>query len=299
MIEICTFGGLVIYKNRKIVCKDLGRVTGELLTCLAIHANEVVRRERIAEMIWPCKSASRSRAALNTSLWRINDSLKDAGIHRHVAIDRVNENTISLKTDSVVDVDCNALSSSVAACERSHSRGGELSNKERSDLRLALVGYRDGFLDGTDSEWVIRAREKYRCLHARGMTILMRNYALSGRIEEALDCGRSILEQDEFRETTQRAVMWLHVMNGQRGEAIAQYQRLKNRLIDEIGVEPMADTTSLYQHIVEEAKTLEQPGSRIASAIRAPSSISDRLRAYGESRASVFETILRSEMNLH
>ncbi len=295
MIEICTFGGLVVRKDTKIVCRNLGRVTGELLAYLAVNTESVLRRESVAEVFWPEKCAGRSRALLNTSVWRINESLKSSGIAQDAHVERVNETAICMELSPEVTVDGIELSEIVAVSERGLSQGGLPDDDLRRDLRRALERYRGAFLEGSDSDWVLRARERYRCLHARGMAILMRAYTMAGRIEEALDCGRAILQQDEFRETTQRAVIWLHVMNGQRGEAIAQYRRLKQRLMDEIGIEPMRETTSLYYHILTDTEPADQVDRRNAGPLLPTGSLNQELRAQCESRAMVFEAIVQPD----
>ncbi len=295
LIEIGTFGGLIVRKDNKIICRNLGQVTGELLVYFAINTNSVLRRESIAELFWPEKCGARSRALLNTSMWRINETLKSSGIEQAAQIERISETAICIELSPAVMVDGTELAKTVTACERGLAQNGLLDDDLRRNLRCALESYHGAFLEGSDSDWVLRARERYRCLHARGMTILMRAYTLSGRIEEALDCGRAILEQDEFRETTQRAVMWLHVMNGQRGEGIACYRRLKKRLKDEIGVEPMRETTSLYQHILADTDLADQAERRNAGTLVPAASLDREPRAQYESRANVLESILRPD----
>jgi DNA-binding SARP family transcriptional activator len=295
MIEIGTFGGLVVRKDRRIVCRNLGRVTGELLTYLAVNTRSALRRESIAELIWPGKCAEASRALLNTSIWRINESLKASGIEAHAQVERVNETSICLDLTPEVTVDVTELSDIVASSERSLTRSGLPGADLSGDLRRALDRYHGAFLEGSDNDWVLHARERYRCLHARGMTILMRVYTTAGRIEEALDCGRAILHEDEFRETTQRAVMWLHVMNGQRSEAIAQYRRLEERLMDEIGVGPMRETTLLYHHILTDTELAAQSDRDITIRPSPTGTLSRKMRAQCEDRALVFESIVNSD----
>jgi DNA-binding SARP family transcriptional activator len=295
MIEIGTFGGLIVRKDNKIICRNLGRVTGQLLVYFAINTDLVLRRESIAELFWPEKCEARSRALLNTSIWRINETLKSSGIAQHFQIERISDTAICIELSPSVMVDVTELAKTVAACERCLAQIDLLDDDLRRNLRRALESYHGAFLEGSDSDWVLRARERYRCVHARGMTILMRAYALSGRIEEALDCGRAILERDEFRETTQRAMMWLYVMNGQRGEAIACYGRLKKRLKDEIGVEPMRETTALFQHILTDTDLADQ-AERCDAGTLVTAACDDReLRAQCESRAKVFESIVRPD----
>ena len=113
------------------------------------------------------------------------------------------------------------------------------------DLRKAITAYHGPFLDGESDEWVLIERERLHCLYIRILIELMHQYACSGSFEDALDCGRLVLSNDALRETVQRAVMLLYVLNGQRAEAIHQFDRCYNLLRDECDVEPMPQTLRL------------------------------------------------------
>ncbi len=292
MIQICTFGGLSIYNGSRLVCKNLGPTTRELFSYLAIHSDASLRRERIAEIFWPEKSRSRSRASLNTALWRINSSLKSANINDQVKIARASEAAVVMSMGSDVALDCANLAHQVETCAIAATKG-PLPREIREALQMALTQYSDGFMEGAESDWVMRERERYRCLFERGMTILMRDNALAGRLDEALACGSTILESDALKETTQRAVMWLYVMNGQRGKAIEQYLTLRRRLREEIDVDPMAETTLLYRHILGKDRA-KQPDR--APKTPASTTINERLREVGAQRCAVLGTILEADL---
>jgi DNA-binding SARP family transcriptional activator len=77
--------------------------------------------------------------------------------------------------------------------------------------------------------------------------------ARRGLHEHALDCGRRILALDPLRESVQREMMLLLVLNGQRADAIHAYQRLRGLLKADLGIEPMPDTRRLHHDIVSGA----------------------------------------------
>jgi DNA-binding SARP family transcriptional activator len=69
------------------------------------------------------------------------------------------------------------------------------------------------------------------------------------RYEDALDIGRRLLAADPARETAQCEVMWLYVLNGQRAQALRQFQEFRCWLKRELDIEPMPETRALYDHI--------------------------------------------------
>ncbi len=122
-------------------------------------------------------------------------------------------------------------------------------------LHRAITLYRGPFLedlalaDGVGfEEWAAIQRER---LH-RLMLALQRLVALhraGGELEEALGCVWRQLELDPWLEEAHFEAMRLLASAGRRSEALAQYGRCRRLLASELGVEPAAATTSLYQQI--------------------------------------------------
>lgn len=271
MLSISTFGDLTFQLDDESLQVKFGRATIELLVFLALNNDLTHRREKLAELVWPGKPARQSRSALNTAVWRINSTLKRNGVGDKMSLAAITESTIRLMAAPDVDIDCVTLPSVVAQSEAHVRDTHDLPVHLWERLQKALGRYRGPFLDGHDADWILRERERLYSFYSRGMTLLMRALARYGRYEEALECGRQILKWDDFRETIQREVMWLYVMNGQRSEAISQYERFKERLLDEIGVEPMAETVSLHRFILQETQTpsIERPVAASVSDLMA------------------------------
>src|SRR5262249_37816393 len=106
------------------------------------------------------------------------------------------------------------------------------------------------FLDGDDGDWILQERERLHCLFVNSSLELMRAAARRGQYERALDHGRRVLATDPLRESVQRDVMLLLVLNGQRADAILAYRRLKCVLKADLNIDPMPDTDRLYDYIL-------------------------------------------------
>jgi DNA-binding SARP family transcriptional activator len=98
-------------------------------------------------------------------------------------------------------------------------------------------------------DWVLQERERLHCLFVQSAYELMRNATKRGQYERALEFGRRILAIDALRESIQRDVMLLLVLNGQRAEAIRAYQRLADLLRKDLDIEPMPESKKLYNDI--------------------------------------------------
>ena len=105
-------------------------------------------------------------------------------------------------------------------------------------------------LEGYDNDWVLQERERLHCLFVRSTFELMRTAAMRGQYEHALDYARRILAMDALRENTQRDVILLLVLNGQRAEAIRTYHRFKDLLRTQLNIDPAPETKRLYNEVV-------------------------------------------------
>ena len=225
----------------------------------------------------------------------INGLLESTGLKKHILLDSAAHASIKLEFSPQVYIDCHSLQENVRRSELAVRDKGSLSSGERQALRADMNHYAGMFLEGHDSEWVLRERERLHCLYIRGQTLLMHDLTRQGRYEEALECGRAILAGDEMREVVQREVMWLYVMNGQRGEAIAQYRKCHARMKEELGIEPMSETTALYQHILSDNDRMVLPPSDRNMASPDMATIRSFLRQCERNRASMYSALVHRD----
>ena len=173
-------------------------------------------------MIWTDRDERRSRANLNTALWRINRILKTIGsddIRLHVSGDQ-----LKMAVAPSVFIDVLAVEAAVKDAVQSCRGKVPLPLAGRDTLIDVLSGDGACFLEGLSSEWVLIERERVFNLQIRGLTLLMQDFAARGQIEEALEYGRCILRMDPMRECIHRLVMWLHVLNGHQANAAASWK---------------------------------------------------------------------------
>ena len=66
-----------------------------------------------------------------------------------------------------------------------------------------------------------------------------------------MDAYRSVLLEDPLQERVHLAVMRLYAHQGRRDLVRKQYDRLCTLLLEELGVEPMPQTTREYHRLME------------------------------------------------
>jgi len=227
--------------------------TERLFQYLLVNSGKETRRELLAELFWRGSTIDRQRSALNSAICRIKRQLTDIeGVE--VVCDGP---AVFLSISDTVMVDFRELTETV----HSISLGEPMSAALADRLYKALDACDAPFLDGLTSDWVLTERERLFNIQIRGMTILMHWLGQQRRYEDALDIGRRLLTADPARETTQCEMMWLYVLNGQRAQAVRQFQDYRSWLRCELDIEPMPETKALYAHILLEFNGERSPRS--------------------------------------
>ena len=98
-------------------------------------------------------------------------------------------------------------------------------------------------------EWVLVQREKWRATAIELLHRLADRYTVQQAYDDAIECAARLLNLDPWREIAHRQMMSLLARSGQRSAALAQYETCRRILATELGVEPMPETTALYERM--------------------------------------------------
>lgn len=128
--------------------------------------------------------------------------------------------------------------------------------QEPERLRQVVDLYRGDFLQGfyvkaalDFEEWVLAQRERLRELLIQALDSLVNHYLRQADYPAGLDIAARLLALEPWRETAHRQIMLLLAHSGRREAALAQYETCRQVLAQELGVEPTAMTTALYQRL--------------------------------------------------
>jgi DNA-binding SARP family transcriptional activator len=241
MVQVQLFGTFSIERA------DSDRITVDLAarplaSYLFSFPNQSHRREKVIDIFWRDSPEKVARASLCRAVWRIRRQLSPCtpqGIHLHA-----NQDALWLKVPDASVIDAHHFRG--AAVEALSPKPAAI---DMQALGRAVSVYKGPFLEEYDEDWVLDQRERFQSLYLRALATLMTLYAHRKHTEDAIVCGKRILACDPMRETIQRALMVLYVLNGQRGEAILQFERCKKALKEECDVDPAPETCSLFKLI--------------------------------------------------
>jgi DNA-binding SARP family transcriptional activator len=239
--SICLFGAYPVRVKGKPFYLGISGSTERLFQYLLLAHGSESRREYLADLFWRGSSPAKQRSALNSAIWRIKRKLTQIDGVELVCQGQ----TIFLRLAEDVKVDANILSNIVHANSLDEPMDELLAER----LFKILDECKAPFMDGVDADWVLTERERLFNIQVRGMNILMHWLGQQHRYEDALEIGRGLLEADPAREAAQCEVMLLYVLNGQRAQAMRQYQDFRSWLRSELSIEPMPETKVLYDYI--------------------------------------------------
>jgi DNA-binding SARP family transcriptional activator len=73
-----------------------------------------------------------------------------------------------------------------------------------------------------------------------------------GELPAAEAAATALLELRPYRESDHRLLMRAHAAQGNRALALVVYDRLRQQLMDELGIPPPAETRALYEQLLAE-----------------------------------------------
>ena len=224
---VLLFGGpYVIHNGGRLEVPDGSK---RLLVFVALSTGRVDRRYA-AGSLWPEGSDERAGGNLRSALWR----LKCAGID----VLETDKCTLGMRRGTVVDV---------GVVDDWATR---LVDGSATQTDLRQLNWRWDAMDllpGWYDDWVIFERERIRQRLLHALEALSRRLVEMNRCAEAVDAAISAVSADPLRESANRVLIEAHLAEGNLIEARRTYERYRNSVSRELGVEPGEQLASLVR----------------------------------------------------
>lgn len=188
-------------------------------------------RSRLAGSLWPETTEGRALASLRTALWRANQTAPGLVEPRH--------DSLGLAED--VDVDVNGL---VRAAHEVMEGGAPLP----PDAPMVTLLDGDLLPDWRD-EWLVVDRERLRQLRLHLLEAVAQRLAEQRMFGMAMEAALAALRADVLRESAHRAVIRVHLLEGNVAEAATAFAQCRDMLRREIGIAPSEETMHLVRGI--------------------------------------------------
>lgn len=257
MLRIATLGGLKIQLNGEPVSGFVSRKADALLVYLALHPREHAR-ETLSNLLWDDLPQQQALSYLRTVLSSLQKQLGPyLQITRH---------TVALNPDLPAAVDALELEQALVAADEQWKNRAHFTRLTVQQLEAALALYQGDFLAGffvrdchEFEDWMLRQQAHLRARILEACHRLSQHYQRRQAWGAGLQWAARALELDPLFEAGHRQKMLLLALSGQRAAALAQYQDCCRILDEELGVEPEAETTALYDSIAAGNVTAPPP----------------------------------------
>jgi predicted ATPase/DNA-binding SARP family transcriptional activator len=225
-----------------------------LLAYLIVEADRPHQRDALAGLLWPDQPDPVARHNLRQALANLRQVIGDA--HATPPYLLITRATIQFNAASEYDLDVSTLVAHLDVGARHAHQQPESCAICARQRRHAVALYRGSFLDQffvhdsvTFYEWICLKREYFQHRVLDALELLVGYYQRRGEYADATSMARRVLEIDPLREAAQRDLMRLLAVSGQRSAALAQYERCRRVLQEELGIGPETETIALYQRI--------------------------------------------------
>lgn len=224
-----------------------------LLAYLAVEADRPHRREALAGLLWPDQPQRKANQNLRQALLYLRQALGDCEAAPFLLVTR---ETVQFHAGCDYGLDVAAFTTlSQTSQQHRHIRIGACLPCLRRLEQMAEL-YRGEFLaqfflsdSSAFEEWAVLKRE---WLHRQAIEALARladYYERRGDLARARQYAWRQVELEPWREEAHRQLMRLLALDGQRSTALAQYEKCRAALTEELGVEPTDETASLCEQI--------------------------------------------------
>lgn len=220
----------------------------QVLAYLASSPGLEAGREEVMEAVWPTEGERTIERNFHPTLSHLRRAL-EAGNETLVPPLLHRKGVYRLNPDLVWEVDALELDRRVEEGRARLTQGDETGAADLWQGAWRL--YRGPFLQGHYEAWVTERRERYQRLYLELLRDLGDLHLRLERPEQAMDAYRSVLLEDPLQERIHLAVMRLYSSQGRRDLVRRQYDRLCSLLLDELGVEPLPQTTREYHRLME------------------------------------------------
>jgi len=199
-----------------------------LLAFLALHPRPLLRGY-IAGALWPNTSEERAHASLRSALWRLRRPGR--------SLTQARDGRLGL--DAAVAIDVRELDE---LAHRILERDG---SRALADPTSELIGLSGDLLPDWYDDWVLVEREHVRQLRLHALEALCDRLLEAGSYAEAAEAALAVIATDPLRESAHRALIRVHLAEGNIGEALRQYAFFRRLSTQLLGLDPSPEMEQL------------------------------------------------------
>jgi predicted ATPase/DNA-binding SARP family transcriptional activator len=251
------------------------RSAQSLLAYLMLTAGLTHRREKLAGLFWPEAAEASARQSLRQALWQLRRAFGSREQEFLIA----DTQSLSFNAQAGYWLDAAILQQATTPATPTE------------ELMQAVAVYTGELLPGFYDDWVALEREHLAAVFERQMQRLLERLEAERAWPALSDWAERWLAFGQVPEPAFRGLMVARAAQGDLAGAAAAYQRCRDDLARELGVEPSAQTQALYEQL--------RQGRPLAAAPAAAPGLEARYELQGEIGRGATDVLSRSERPRH
>jgi DNA-binding SARP family transcriptional activator len=253
------FGGLEVTTEAGVVEDSAWqkRKSRLLFAMLVVRRGQDLPRDVILEYLWPNMDDARARNNFYVIWSTMKRALENADGSGGPASRFVKSSGGLCRVTRLVRSDLDDFEETVGNLRSAQAAGDGAAVLVHA--RRLMEIYRGELLPGDlYDDWFAETRDRIRHDFCDAMLSAARVAEARNELDHALVLLRSASAADPWREDVYQTTMRCQMSAGQRSRAIETYLSCRTRLVDDLGIDPSAETTRLYQAIL----AMEDEGAR-------------------------------------
>jgi DNA-binding SARP family transcriptional activator len=238
--EVVLLGSFRLVVASRIV--ELPVAAQRLVALLALRGR--TSRSRAAGTLWPDTVEHRALASLRTGIWRVNQATQNLIQCSGGSVDV--DPRVRVDARDLIEKGLTALQPEAAA---GAGRDGPLPRTPAAPIAAGLLREDGELLPDWEDEWLVADRERLRQLRLHVLEAMADRLAEEGHFGLAMEAALAALRADLLRESAHRAVIRIHLAEGNLVEAQRAYRTCRSVMLREVGVEPSPRTGRLVSLI--------------------------------------------------
>lgn len=190
-------------------------------------------RAHVAGTLWPESTDARALASLRRAVLQTQQQCP--------GLLRADRTEVGLDPDVEVDVDDVRRAAVLTELP--------MPGDEAEALLAALVG--DPLLPAWYDDWVLPERERLEQVRVRALERIARHAFEIGDLVQAVDAARAAVDVEPLSESARELTIRAHLGQGDRGAAVREFQRYRDRMREELGVPPSARIARLVEPLLD------------------------------------------------
>jgi predicted ATPase/DNA-binding SARP family transcriptional activator len=249
VVRICLTARVRVEADGTAVPVGLGRLASLALAYLAVERHRPVTHDELAEALWGEDLPQSWRTSLRGIISRVRSVLAAAGLSpSEVLASSHGCYQLHLPDSAVVDVE---VADSVLAEAVEELRAGRV-DLARTAAAEAVEVAAGQFVPGAGTLWAEQRQAELRAVRVHALEVLAEACSSTGSHEAAVRAAEEAVALEPLRESAHRRLLLAHAAAGNRGEALRAYQRCRDLLVHELGVNPSATTEAAYMSLLQD-----------------------------------------------